>query len=43
MKKFLADNITWLVLAALVLGIFAAYKILKSEGKLNFKKEEAAE
>ena len=42
MKKFFTDNIVWFVLAALVIGGYAAYKIMKSEGKFD-KKEEAAE
>lgn len=33
MKKFLADNITWLVLIALVLAGFAVWKLLKADGK----------
>ena len=35
MKKFLADNITWLVLIALVLAGFAVWKLMKADGKTN--------
>lgn len=42
MKKFFADNMMWLVLAALIIGGYCLYKILKSEGKIG-NKEEAAE
>lgn len=41
MKKFFADNMMWLVLAALIIGGYCLYKIMKSEGK--FDKQEAAE
>ena len=41
MKKFFSDNMMWLVLAALIIGGYCLYKILKSEGKIG--KNEAAE
>lgn len=31
MKKFVSDNIMWIVLVALALGAFAVYKITKKE------------
>lgn len=31
MKKFINDNLWWILLVALVLGGYAAYKIYKAE------------
>lgn len=31
MKKFINDNLWWMLLIALVLAVYAAYKIFKAE------------